>query len=698
MPQQLIYTSAPRGIVAGRSGYCTVARSASMREALVLPLEKLCYYQHLSLSGGQERPIFACRIIDLRGTRFHVLTRIQDAGLDFTGRTNFVAHHLVFTPEEIKQFPPPPAILRDWPGWAKSWTKDAQLLESENWTELIALATKTNIPAQTWQRVTGDAVNGYGLLEARAGASFRVDDHPTETVLGLFAESVELLEVRDTRRDFRTAGWQFTFTTSIQEQDNPADFRWRCIHSDNPTATRFAGPDCRALSSVRAGRCTPEETAFARSGRQPPRFVTEPQDVRLVEGETARFQVKAEGIPQPIYQWFSVDRHDNGQIIEGQNGPDLTVATAPLGKSRYVVRASNSAGETTTNVVTLSVEQKLRVAKGGFDAGALREPVKVGTSHLKSEDDIERQRKRLQAEQAEEKFRKRARRNTVIFAILGILLVTATSVYCWIRFFPRKTALSKHESAENSHLSNNNSLVTDSSTATSNSLPTNDNHGGKSELKPVSVNAGPQYPMPQEWHEVVIGAGANLPTEYFPDVKPRPRFDLNTGADGFHGNGDNVLFVHKTNFITEFEAAIHPETNATPRTTSKGIMIRESTAGNSPFLFIGIFNQQIVTWSRDYTANLHPMEYITHATNTDLISKPIYLKIFKNNDNQLEPMYSLDQKKWIKSSDVPALKSCAIPAGERMFGGFALFSGTSSSSATAHFSEMLPSNDPAKKQ
>jgi hypothetical protein len=253
MPQQLIYTSAPRGIVAGRSGHCTVARSALMREALMLQLEKFCYYQHLSLSGGQERPIFSCRIVDIRGTRFHVLSRIQDAGLDFTGRTNFIAHHLVFTPEEIRQQPTPPVILREWPGWVKSWTKEPQLLENENWVDFTALAGKTNVPSQTWQRVTGDAVNGYGLLEARAGASFRVDDHTDETVLELIAESLELLEVRDTRRDFRTAAWNYTFTTSMQEQDNPADFRWRCIHSDNPAANRFATPDCFPPCEQRSG-------------------------------------------------------------------------------------------------------------------------------------------------------------------------------------------------------------------------------------------------------------------------------------------------------------------------------------------------------------------------------------------------------------------------------------------------------------
>ena len=120
MPQQLIYTSAQRGLVAGRSGHCTVARSAAMREALMLQLEKLSYYQHLSLSGGQERQIYSCRVLDIRGSRFHVLSRIQDAGLDFTNRTNFLAHHLVFTPEEIRQFASPPVILRSWSGLGKN--------------------------------------------------------------------------------------------------------------------------------------------------------------------------------------------------------------------------------------------------------------------------------------------------------------------------------------------------------------------------------------------------------------------------------------------------------------------------------------------------------------------------------------------------------------------------------------------------
>lgn len=157
MPQQLIYTSAPRGLVAGRSGYCTVARSASMREALMLQLERFSYYEHLSSNGGKERPIFAYRIVDIRGSRFHVLSRIQDAGLDFTGRTNFIAHHLVFTPEEIRQYATPPVISREWKGWVTSWSKEPEMLADNNWIELPSLAGSPNIPAETWKRLSGDA-------------------------------------------------------------------------------------------------------------------------------------------------------------------------------------------------------------------------------------------------------------------------------------------------------------------------------------------------------------------------------------------------------------------------------------------------------------------------------------------------------------------------------------------------------------
>ena len=430
MPQQLIYTSAPRGIVAGRSGYCTVARSAKMREPLMLQLEKFCYYQHLSLTGGQERPIYSCRIVDIRGTRFHVLSRIQDAGLDFTGRTNFIAHHLVFTPEEIRQFPTPPVILREWPGWVKSWTKDPQMLEKEDWADLTAFAGRSSVPAQTWQRVTGDAVNGYGLLEARAGASFRVDDQADETVLELIAESLELLEVRDTRRDFHTTAWNYTFTTSMQEQDNPADFRWRCIHSDNPAANRFATPDCRALSAVQATKLTGEETNFARTGRQPPKFVKLAADnYDIQEGAGVKLEVATDGIPTPTIRWFEIERNQPKELV-GKSGTIQILN--PEGRSkRYQVQAFNSAGSVDSNVVEISIRAPVKLATRNQTTASRV----TATPVLDNEDyqeKKERQLRRLEAEKEQKDFQNRQLRNKILVSILTIGLIAGALVYVFV--------------------------------------------------------------------------------------------------------------------------------------------------------------------------------------------------------------------------------------------------------------------------
>ena len=426
MPQQLIYTSSPRGLTSGRSGHCTVARSAIMRDALMLHLEKLSYYTHHSLSGGIEQPIYCCRIVDIRGSRYHVLSRMQDAGLDFTGRTNFIAHHLIFTPEELRDFPTPPIILLKWPGWVNKWQGEPALLENEDWSEISNHAGFTLIPAKNWQLITGDAINGYALLESQPGVLFLVDSISNEQVLTLFAESMELLEVRDTRRNFRTTSWQYTFTTSIQEQDNLADFRWRCLKSNNPAFNRFTGSDCFQICSLRTQRVTEEEKIFARSGRQAPRFIIQPQNVHCSEGEDVRLLSKAEGIPLPDYQWFAIDREGNGEIILNGTEPELILKKVSLGKSRYVVRASNSSGDVTCNVITLSVEPKVRpveirvVHKLTESNDSIRSP----QPHKKSANEIELQSLRLRAEQADGYMKSLNKMKWVVFC-LAILCVAS---------------------------------------------------------------------------------------------------------------------------------------------------------------------------------------------------------------------------------------------------------------------------------
>ena len=636
-----------------------------MREAVMLQLERFCYYQHLSLSGGRERPIFACRIMDIRGSRFHVLSRIQDAGLDFTGRTNFIAHHLVFAPDEIRQNAPPPVILRDWPGWVKSWTKEPELLENEDWSGLAALAGRTNVPAQTWKRVTGDAVNGYGLLETRAGATFLADDQPDEIVLGLIAESLELLEVRDPRKDFRATAWEYTFTTSMQEQDNPADFRWRCIHSDNPAANRFATPDCHALSAVRATKLTAEETAFARMGRQSPRFVVEPQDVRVTEGEAARFAAKAEGVPSPIYQWYSVDRANNGQILPGETNPELVVSTPALGVSRYIVSITNSAGKAQSKVAILSVEQKLKLAQAGMATGS-RGPAKPALYNVKTADDIERQRRRLEAERAQEIFHRRQRRNKILVAILAMVLIVVAGLIAWKKFASRKSVETPPAV----------SPATQSAASSTSQAVTQSEQPG---MNPRNDLPQTGFGLPDGWAQLLIGTVSNPNVEYV-----SPRFDLSGAAKGFLTNEDNVLFVSTTNNASKFQATfLNSELSSSA--SRCGIMMRKSQNPAASFLFIGASSEKVYVYCRDDERKFISSDYEIPKSNQ---SKPIYFR-FRQTTNRVIPQYSYDSKNWFPNdTNTIYSNSCQLI-------GLAICSGSVSNKVIAKFGGVIQSDKPS---
>jgi hypothetical protein len=139
MPRQLIYTSAPRGLVPGQSGYCTVARSRDLREALIPRLEKLSYY---TAEPGDNPIIRAYRILEVRGDRYHVLTRIVAAGLDFTRRSRFLAHHLIFDAADNIS---PAQIFLEWQGWRDSWNSEPQWTDDNSLPPMPDVAKRQHV-------------------------------------------------------------------------------------------------------------------------------------------------------------------------------------------------------------------------------------------------------------------------------------------------------------------------------------------------------------------------------------------------------------------------------------------------------------------------------------------------------------------------------------------------------------------------
>jgi|GEM_PF-6588615 len=351
MPQQLIYTAAPRGIIAGRSGYCTVARSAEMRESLAAQLEQFSYYQHQALVGGSERPIHAFRVLNVRGTRHLVLTRIQDVGLDFTQRTNFLAHHLVFTPQETATLGSPPLLFLYWDGWKKSsWDGEPELLSRESWGNLQTIKDFESArarhyetaPARNWEQLTGAGVNAFGLLDLRGSAWLAVNEENDDCLLRLFAESLRMLELRNREVDFHAKAWEFTFTTNFQEQDNPGDFQWRCVHTE-ALNTRNKHAEVIPLQEVRSQKHNTEESDFAKNGPDPAKIVEPllPAEVTINEGQDARLHVAAHGIPWPVFEW-----HCNGQLLAQSSSSECIIRNLKAGTDNFCeVRVRNAYGQ-----------------------------------------------------------------------------------------------------------------------------------------------------------------------------------------------------------------------------------------------------------------------------------------------------------------------------------------------------------------
>ncbi|HWX21834.1 MAG TPA: hypothetical protein VN578_18180 [Candidatus Binatia bacterium] len=255
MAWQLIYTSAPRGLVTGQSGFCTVARSADLREALAQRLEQLSSYHYLELSGGapstRNPTISAYRILDVRGTRYHTLSRLKPCGLDFTARTNHLAHHLVFQADELSGLPSPAAVLRHWSGWLSAWEGEPRLLEAVS-MDTFKQIPGPSWPAQAWQQLTSDAGRAAGLLESESarGCYLLCPSGGEQQLLDCFCETLQLLNPTG---ESGLRAWQYTFTTFLQGEDAIADFLWRGCQENTPASEQATRRSARLipLASIR---------------------------------------------------------------------------------------------------------------------------------------------------------------------------------------------------------------------------------------------------------------------------------------------------------------------------------------------------------------------------------------------------------------------------------------------------------------
>lgn len=211
MPLALVFTSAPRGLTPGRSGYVTVARHEAMPARLAELLEAIG-----TPHGGPGGRTFTLRSLEAGGRRWRVLSRFAAAGLDHTMRDNRIAHHLAFPEDEIAVLPPPADVARRWTGWLDSWQGEPAWLPP---LRLDLRPGRPLVPCAGWRELLGSGAKASWLVASGnpVPRSLSGTAEP-DTWLGLLAEAGALLG---------PAAWDAFFTTDSSVTGS-AGFVWRC--------------------------------------------------------------------------------------------------------------------------------------------------------------------------------------------------------------------------------------------------------------------------------------------------------------------------------------------------------------------------------------------------------------------------------------------------------------------------------------
>lgn len=228
MPHELIYTSAPRGLRPGTTGYCTVAHTPGLDPNLAEQLQALSHFRHLHVGDDPNRngnPIaFAHSILTLGYRVYHVVSRVADSGLDHSGRSNFLAHHVVFDTDSIPDVGP--AWLCEQRFFVQKWDRQPSQIPDDR---AIPSGRDEARVCRTWAKLAGDAGWG-GVLAAATNAAepAYIIYEPGQDVIGLVSESMALLPLE--------SRWNVTFNTYFTGGAVRTTCQWRCVPVDSAEA------------------------------------------------------------------------------------------------------------------------------------------------------------------------------------------------------------------------------------------------------------------------------------------------------------------------------------------------------------------------------------------------------------------------------------------------------------------------------
>lgn len=222
--QELLYTSAQRGLKPGSRGFCTVLSTQGMVAPLAEALEGLSGYRPVFPTGdanAAKNPVVYSHFkLQSAGKSWHVLSRVSDYGLDYSQRTNKLAHHLVLGAHEL---PPagPASLMRKAGVMRQAWDGEAKIVPPK---PLTAQPIEPSGICQAWKDMTGDAGWAGVLAESFVKDSNQLAIllfEPGQDLLPLIDEAISLLPPE--RR------WDVTFSTYFTGAVQGIGCNWRCI-------------------------------------------------------------------------------------------------------------------------------------------------------------------------------------------------------------------------------------------------------------------------------------------------------------------------------------------------------------------------------------------------------------------------------------------------------------------------------------
>ncbi|MBL8819033.1 MAG: hypothetical protein JNL58_23595 [Planctomyces sp.] len=231
MAQEIIYTSAEKGLKQGSRGFCTVVSTAGMAVNLAERLESMSGYRQAFPMGdprASQNPVCWSHVSTrLAGKTLHIISRIADAGQDYTGRSNKLAHHVAI--ESIAGLSAGPARILRQPGvMVDRWNGEVKTVSPR---ELPSVQTPAEISLSAWKNITGDHGWAGAVAEqlTTSPAPLNVIFNVGMDAAGLVQEVIDLLPA--------SQKWAVTFSTYFTRLLAGTECQLRFVLNDTPEAT-----------------------------------------------------------------------------------------------------------------------------------------------------------------------------------------------------------------------------------------------------------------------------------------------------------------------------------------------------------------------------------------------------------------------------------------------------------------------------